>query len=448
VLLTFLVSLRRFAPKLISIAKNEDLQTISQHPKAQVLDATAFLQPNTSAFLSEMKCYQSWIDWRSSTSKLDSLMINFPKQTITQVETRYFETTKTIREGTFYTECDNIARFRPDLAANASVSISTFSLEYTGYDEFHYRTDLQGHLTYPFTPGDVCEVSEATCFRLWEEYKVKIQQNSSLDLIDPLAAAPCELKPIINLRDCLLDLRQEVVLLYWPPEIENRDICLDSSDPFAKWRTRSSPTTGAPRSIVTDAITFKGQDLYLLNRTIAAPIADGILSTWVAFDPMVETRSSVMYGNFTFVSPYIYIAHHPITASISSINRSGPGALRDPFGRFLPVFRTTQTVAPSGIIMIDPKDIMSAQIPIVASQPWQTLEYVRSLAMGRYEDLPLSVRFGLAYSPFQPMKRPLNLADLMDPVPASVYYNGREDCWESNHIVESSKMAAIDLGCI
>lgn len=368
-------------------------------------------------------CYQSWLAFEKYANEWHYQML-LSKSRIVQVETTYYETTKTVREGTFYTECDNIPRFRPSRNASVSLTTSTFSVEHTGYaaDLRRIRPDK-----YPEPPK--CHIPEPLCLKLLDNYYANEGKENNPHPWAIGGEGCADLAHVDN-RYCFVDFNQEIVLLYWPPEVENRDICDDQNDLFAKWKTKTSPITGAPRSITTTAISFRGQDLHELNHTLRMEgMRDFIQTT-----KLHRVGPSVLYGNFTFISPTIYIAHHPITASIQPYSPDRnldrlfiEHAILDmdnpEFEEVKNGLQRTQ-IAPAGTFAVNVKDILTKRLPISASGASQMLDYVRSIAMGRYNDIPLAAQY-TSIEPFLP----IDLADLIEPVPASIYYNAREDCF-------------------
>lgn len=266
-----------------------------------------------------------------------------------------------------------------------------------------------------------CVIPDSLCVKLWKEYTVNLQRNSGQNLRNPfkIIVQGCGSPAQINNRTCNAAMGEEVVLLYWPPEIENRDICVDRNKPFAKWRTKTSTTTEAAKSYVTTAITFNGADLYLLNETAHYQNKKPVTLTWNT----TRASPSTLYGNFTFYSPTIYIAHQPITAYIGRYNSE-----RNIYDSFV----TTQ-IASAGIIAVEMENILYAPLPFTAPTASQNLEYIRAMAMGRYYELPLSARIELGiprgFNGYTTGLTQINIADLMNPVPASIYYGAREDCW-------------------
>jgi hypothetical protein len=65
---------------------------------------------------------------------------------------------------------------------------------------------------------------------------------------------------------CKVDVGNEVILIYWPPELTSRDICA------AEGKAKASTITRADRpSIVTmNALTFRGQDHIELGMLFSA----------------------------------------------------------------------------------------------------------------------------------------------------------------------------------
>lgn len=247
-------------------------------------------------------------------------------------------------------------------ATATRVVTSTFSVERiefegSGYPSGFNGTDPTEYGYYPDFPN--CTMPESLCQQLWDQYKIDIQQSNPSDNFTDPRTAGCPRYRLIGRYCDVGTSNEEIVLLYWPPEVESRDICAERRDLPGLWITKTSPLTGVPRSIVTDAITFRGRDLYVLSEIRDEHGGtERLTSTW---DTVKEPRTSfsVIYGNFTFVSPTVYIAHHTITAEVefrassllySDVNRTThPGI----------TLRSTQ-IAPAGTLAVNAHEILSS----------------------------------------------------------------------------------------
>jgi hypothetical protein len=125
------------------------------------------------------------------------------------------------------------------------------------------------------------------------------------------------------------------------------------------------------------------------------------MDLWRAFGGAVApTTSSVMYTNFTFTSPTVYIAHHPIVSMLT--NRKA---------------LVRSTVIPAGIIAVNATDIYTSSLMIP-----DVTEWARRIGRGEKIQEPRELH------PNGTLKR-LNFADLHEPVPATAYYTHNTACW-------------------
>ena len=87
----------------------------------------------------------------------------------------------------------------------------------------------------------------------------------------------------------------------------SRDICANNGYGTS---ITSPPDKRFQGTITTNAITFHGRDLcYRATQRQGDTALSAISSAPCA-------GSSVLYGNFTFISPTVYMAHHPVTGSV------------------------------------------------------------------------------------------------------------------------------------
>jgi hypothetical protein len=189
----------------------------------------------------------------------------------------------------------------------------------------------------------------------------------------------------------------EIVLLFWPPKDKSPNICTGNGTGPITSIYSSSQT----RYVVTMTdITFQGQNLFERGN---------IESGTTKIDEGEWMTSSVLRGTFTFTSPTVYIAHHPISARFEH----GP---RVPFLRTL--------LKPAGILTIDPADVSSIR-PLPPKNAAVPSDYAVLVASGLYKpDLDYdSLGINRETVPF-------DFRNLLNPVPASAYYDARtDDCW-------------------
>jgi hypothetical protein len=179
---------------------------------------------------------------------------------------------------------------------------------------------------------------------------------------------------------CTIEMGEEVMLIYWPPELLSRS---------------GQSSLSAQKTFVTSAITFNGQDLYLRSQKIDNQ----------TFQIMDKTTvpSSVLPGPFTFVSPNVYLAHHPINIINTELYHE----------------TDTREIRTAGIITLQSSDVYSYRPK--GSQSRQTINYPALIAKGQY----------LGSGEERTDERvPFDFKNLANPVPASVYYDARrDDCW-------------------
>jgi hypothetical protein len=184
----------------------------------------------------------------------------------------------------------------------------------------------------------------------------------------------------------------EVVLLYWPANVSTVEYPPDQTRfPLSGQESHSSR-----RTAVIPAVAFRGRDLYRAGvSTLGGPV-------W-CFDHSYIIPST-MKGPFTFTSPTIYLAHHPIT--VDYIDETDYMS-----------FTSRQSVRPPGIVGLKPADV-SSFVPLHPT--YNDTQYANPVANGKFQE-PRSLEWTTA---------PFNFADLRDPVPARQYFDARwEDCW-------------------
>jgi hypothetical protein len=108
----------------------------------------------------------------------------------------------------------------------------------------------------------------------------------------------------------------------------------------------------------------------------------------------------VLRGNFTFLSPSVYLVYEAISSVTGGIQ--------------------TGSVHPAGILTLKPEDLYSV-VPRWTRFKGSELEKAQLIAKGS---------FGLYYRPLDEFEvKPFHLADLQDPVPANAYFDAKPDCW-------------------
>jgi hypothetical protein len=198
----------------------------------------------------DIKCYDSWFDWQtSSLSFRKSHMTVFRNQTVTKA----FLISKAIGEGTTYTACDGVPRFRLNSHPTSS-TYSIASITYTGTSVSKLTwDDIAKEI-----PQPKCDIELKKCPLFDDRYRSE-RLKSGLDdfhyakpehsMFDALT--PCLPTPSL----CGIGMGSEVVLIYWPSRLHFRDICVNDGLGTAQ-TMRETETT--PLVVTTDAITFSG----------------------------------------------------------------------------------------------------------------------------------------------------------------------------------------------
>jgi hypothetical protein len=244
--------------------------------------------------------------------------------------------------------------------------------------------------------GEECSLSILSQFNVKQEFQTGrcvpkgCRAISQSGYEGPLAYHECNMLPI-----------EEVILFYWPSDPSSTDILpINGSKVFT-----FSADRNFPQRIISNSITFDGQDVYPRGMIIGGNytrLQEGYVSPYS------------LPGLFTFTSPTVYIAHRQIRVLYTSMN--GPA---ESFNTALP--GTTMEVRPPGVLPVDPKSIFSLR-----HFPRNTvsgIEFARIVASGKYDP-------GWGVEEPYVQIRPLNFVELEHQVPASVYYEARsEDCF-------------------
>jgi hypothetical protein len=190
-------------------------------------------------------------------------------------------------------------------------------------------------------------------------------------------------------RRCAWDIGQELVVIFW-----GKDQSYGS--PVTVVRNQVAETL--PVTYVTTAITFRGDDLWQEPRTFRRQTA-------IFSDPL---PISVLYGNFTFTSPTVYIAHHAISANSEGMIEGTP---------------VTTEVQKAGIFPIAVTDIYTLHNPIPNPKEW-----AKNVAQAK---VPLPYNW-----PKASMER-INLDDLREPVAPPIYYANNPICVSAGTVCET-----------
>jgi hypothetical protein len=298
------------------------------------------------------------------------------EQTIPDVSTLLYETIQMLGDGVTYSGCDGITRFRFNSMPTANIT-KMVSVIRTSFTTITPRS-LINRLYSLHARSPACSATGIS--------KIAIMKNASTSFATK----------------CSYLMSGEVVLLYWPPKTSANTGCTTNQH-HRRDIPSALPSALHSNIFITSAITFQGQDLYL--RGI---VKDGVTPKWKSG---AYIDSSVLTGPFTFTSPTVYIAHHPISAGFVRYVRENP--------RNQTIF--TRELKSAGII-----GLKADQISTIRQLPGHNAtvppNYAQLVAQGKY----LNTRPTLLTQTILP----LDYENLMDPVPASVYYDGRyEDCW-------------------
>lgn len=300
-------------------------------------------------------------------------------------QTRFFETIERYGSGTTSMGPDGITRFKflGPVTRKESRTISVIA-NFTSIWDIPKPTGLNPGS--PVLTKPTCHLSSQWCNLWMANFFHLVGHRESFFLADPSQACS-------DLRACEVDPGDEVKLIYWGSTGLNETNLI-------------KPSNRTSRTVVTTAITFNGQDLYYR----------GIIRGNFTSFPSSETSyisQSVMTGDFTFVSPTVYIAHHPIRARISHWKSGGPTTTSTAFLRS------------SGIIPLNATDVYSYE-PYIKMEMTGGFSYIQLVAEGRFT----TDTNNLWNEPYSYTRR-LNYSDLVDPVPATAYFNARyDDCWQ------------------
>jgi hypothetical protein len=371
--------------------------------------------PNASPLLNfgeAASCYRSYE--RSATSITTPLWrLCHPSKTLSDSDyepftgTSIFRTIQRIGPGLTYKECDGITRFSPSPDAASICSTYEVSLTYRGWDLGNWTTKCESSLPEPSTV--TCSVPEAFCEGLWASYRSADQIFAKTEQIQTKPAPGRPVYPCGAPGECQLDLQQEIVLLYWPPKLTSRDICMD--DGIGTGKTAQDSSASAVKTIT--KIPFRGVDMYRLSW-----VSKGRTLPWK--DPIVDP--SVLKGHWVVTSPTILLAHRPITAYNYS-RQDGSGQADTDRNE------TKVTIREAGVIYLQSQDLYSSRPLLFKSNGGSDLAY--KIANGLWRPEPGQL---LAGENIQYEIKPFDFGHIQNPVPASVYFDARNDCWgEQTH---------------
>jgi hypothetical protein len=362
---------------------------------------------------------------------------------------------KKVAKGEIYTTCDNIPRFSflEEMRSNFSTvtadnfntvtadNFSTITVVMTEIYTVLYTIPATLSKKPPYThytergtpvpyPGCWNEMrtslndfanSEA-CNEINQSAMESIRHDAMINGYAPSKPTPCMFRGY-----CHMKTKMEVMLIYWPESDEIPGVCHEATNTTTK-AVESQNIFAPPRTIITSAITFRGKDLY---RRCAYKTEDA--SKYKEFTKGMDAKEffqsdcakytkngfispSVLSGPWTFVSPTVYMAHHAITLTTNNKyylpytiqNESRP---------------LTTTVYKANVVPVDKADVFTFTHLYSKQSNWAQL-----IAQGKFSYAPYTKPM-VGYDWYERTTRvPLNFRDLLNPVPATKYYDAREDC--------------------
>jgi hypothetical protein len=162
------------------------------------------------------QCIEASLSWMASSSPGF-----FATKTLTASETWIYETIQDVGDGSLYTACDGIPRFRFNSFPTAKIT-STLTVEkkfiYTmqQYDPAAFNEMIK----HPPPAPPACNWNNGDCREHFRDPEV--------DHINPFSDvlyAPMGIGALFCAKFCVMDSTNEVALIYWPPVLTSRDIC-------------------------------------------------------------------------------------------------------------------------------------------------------------------------------------------------------------------------------
>jgi hypothetical protein len=388
----------------------ENLNETGLNSSLSAENAPILPEPNESLvkfdFAEAERCYHSSREWfdRSRTN-IPKWRLCHPSKTLQSSDfepytgTSILEIIQTRGAGTVYTACDGIPRFRFSSDAVKTTESSYITAVVEGWRFGNWTSQCSSSSTRKALPQ--CEVPQGFCDDMWKSYRSQLETYSEPEPFATMSGRPA--LPCGAEGECLLDLQDEIALIYWPPHVVSRNICATDARGFGQ--TVFDPPTASSVVTMTE-ITFHGAAMYRKSW-----IMDQYTGTWN--DPTISP--SVMTGLWTLTSPTVYIAHRPITV-ISMGRHIGTSGIID--------LKTSKlTARPSGVFALQSKDIYSLKPHLFKSDPIKEANMIAK-GLWRREPGQLNTDIGPKYETM-----PFDFGHLQDPVPADVYLEAREDCW-------------------
>jgi hypothetical protein len=371
-------------------------------------------------------CYSSWLTYVKEVvqgNEFWTTSIGSPTITSTVYG---WETVISSGPNTTYRECDGIPRL--NFTGQTSTTRSLINVTLIRDDaETNVSLRDKADMVLPVEP--TCEdLDKFYCRKLWGMSEIN---GEAYGLFDNLTYQrwPAGLSEVCSFAYTCKAGIQEVLLLHFPENVVSRNVCDSNGRGLSITRPWSNTK---PVIFTTSAITFRGQDLYL-RRINGVPVAD--YESNVHDEPIEELWGQEYYGTdnyleplviyppdgssmWTFTSPNVYLAHRSIEQTLNFEGLDTDWPLGIEFQSYGGMFRS------AGIISIAAEDISTAR-PIQALLTASGIEYAQLIAKGSY--LPT-----LGRNMYAPMRiyEQMNLGDLKEPMPASIYYDARSaDCW-------------------
>lgn len=349
-------------------------------------------------------CYSEWNSYESCTTPPDWRLC-YPSKTLSWSDyepftgTSVLETRHKVGPGSTYKHCDGFPRFRLDPKAIVSTLTSSISLVHRGWTLGSWASECTS--TYTASPEPDCSVPKAYCDDLWKSYK---QELSTFSETEPFQTAPnmpkgqCE-----GPMECVLNLQDDVVLLYWPAELASSSSCDSKSN--NNHITSDSKQDGPPKIATITEIRLPGKDLYRkfwVIRNSSFPFTERTVNP------------TTLTGSWVVTSPYILLAHRAISSTTIIGQEEMSGTRTSPI---------SATIRPAGVITLQPQDVYSRR-PLMFEGGG--LGLARSIANGIWRPGPgqLVAENGIPHT-----TEPFNFNNLQNPVPASVYYDAMSHCW-------------------
>jgi hypothetical protein len=250
-------------------------------------------------------------DWIRYNEWITSVSIPNRRQTHVAV-TEIFETIESFGPSTIYTACDGITHFRflsrPTRSQRRTVTVvQTLVKTYVPGGEKTFFVDVPCNSTAALERRDE-EFGTETCSSENLSYFDGIASTGlgNIAFSQSLPSIPC-----IAITSCeMVMMDEEVILIYWPPESTRNGSCTPND--YLNGTRKSTNTLEKCDPILvftTDAITFRGQDLYHLTMI-------DTYRTLTTTSNVSYITPSVLKGPFTFTSPTMYLAHKPISAKV------------------------------------------------------------------------------------------------------------------------------------